>query len=57
MFMANIHWKNLTSDVATKERHKELWLGAVNAEMDSLLKNQTPILVPRTNAANVLSNC
>lgn len=45
----------LTFSLATKGKNKECWLSAVNNEMSSLAKDNTLVLVPRKDAANILT--
>ena len=46
----------LTFTEVTKGEEKDLWIGAIQSEMNSLNTNRTWILVPRSEAVNLLSS-
>lgn len=56
LLMAEVPDENLSFSLATKRENKDKWVEAVNSEMRSLDKNKTWVLVPRENAANVLTS-
>lgn len=55
-FVANVADEKLTFELATKGENSRFWRDAVSCEMDSLKKNKTWILMPRSNASYILTN-